>query len=706
MVKSIIDGSITYVETTKIDATDMGHDAVQFEIELFPDTEASIALGNIRYTYADKGVLYIPVYLLKGDAVVEQIGVYEFPTALLTQLLDEDNDFDITRLDNPLPLYYTFFNQKFLEKVVGKKKLKKVEPKDASDEPEDALDELGDALDELEDDVLGEFEDDALEDFSDVDSDKWTSPNKPTVLDEILGQESNPGDAISERESYKPNKRDVWVQKYMKSSQYSLLDNEGKGDCFFAVIRDAYKGIPEDMSVKQLRGLISDAATQKIFDDFKEQYDMYNSEIIKTKKAQVDIVNELKTIKGKFNGDISRNEKKDLISQANILTKNFKIAKKENANAKILISDYLWLASITDLSQFKAKLKTCKFWAEAWAINTLERILNIKIIILSKENYENGDTDNVLQCGSMVDNEIESKGSFDPKHYIIAAYSGDHYMLVKYKTKRIFNFETLPHAIKELIVEKCMEKIEGIYNMIPKFKNMKQNSSMNQLSEDLEIVELPKADTGAEDFGMREMEKFDEGLESMKDVKFNKDIVFQFSSKSSGKPSPGKGAGEKIGPSDAVKFAELVSIKDWRKVLSNFSKGEFNLDGKKWLTVEHFYHASKFKNGNPEFAEQFSLDSGSDISKDPAMAKGAGGKTGKFKKNQIRPKNIKLDTDFFDSKENERAMYRGQMAKYSQVPLAKQVLLATKDAKLHHFSRGSPPIVFYDSMKIREILSK
>ena len=78
MVKSIIESSITYPETTNIDTTDMGYDAVQFEIELFPDIEATIALGNIRYTYADKGVLYIPVYLLKGDTVIEKIGVYEF----------------------------------------------------------------------------------------------------------------------------------------------------------------------------------------------------------------------------------------------------------------------------------------------------------------------------------------------------------------------------------------------------------------------------------------------------------------------------------------------------------------------------------------------------------------------------------------------------------------------------------------------------
>ena len=154
-----------------------------------------------------------------------------------------------------------------------------------------------------------------------------------------------------------------------------------------------------------------------------------------------------------------------------------------------------------------------------------------------------------------------------------------------------------------------------------------------------------------------------------------------------------------------MKFAELAGIKNWRKVLSNFFEGEFTLDGKRWLSVEHFYHASKFKKNNPDFYALFSLDSDSEISKSPAMAKGAGGKTGKFKGKQIRSKKIKIDDDFFSSKENEKAMYRGQMAKYKQVDEAKRVLMATKDAKLQHFVRGSQPIIFYDTMKIREVLS-
>ena len=83
---------------------------------------------------------------------------------------------------------------------------------------------------------------------------------------------------------------------------------------------------------------------------------------------------------------------------------------------------------------------------------------------------------------------------------------------------------------------------------------------------------LPKTDSGAEDIDLAAMEKYDEGYLGMKQISFDPDIVFQFYSKSSGKPKPGKGSGEKIGKGKTLEFATLAAIPEWRKVLSNFYK--------------------------------------------------------------------------------------------------------------------------------------
>ncbi len=49
---------------------------------------------------------------------------------------------------------------------------------------------------------------------------------------------------------------------------------------------------------------------------------------------------------------------------------------------------------------------------------------------------------------------------------------------------------------------------------------------------------------------------------------------------------PGKGANEAGSPSD---FPELVNIKDWRKVLSNFYESPIVYENKTYRTWEHAY---------------------------------------------------------------------------------------------------------------------
>lgn len=657
MVSSNLDSSVEYPEIKKLNSVDEGFDASLYEVELYNSLECVIAVGNINNTHKDKGVYFMSVYLVVGDSMGDQIGIYECLESNYTNLLDDDNDLDLDKLDNPIPLLFSFVTPDYLRRTLKIKRTANIHV----DEPLDSVDEPLVSGDDEPDKGLN-FDDLVQQDDNDV-----IKSIEITMMEE----------SIEERKNYKKKGSHKWVQKFMRNKKFGINDVEAQGDCFFAVIREAFKGINKDITVEQIRYELSKRVTPEIYEGYKQQYEMYSQSINDSNKRMVEIHTKISELKKQNQKERNPKIKKQIIDESKPLIIEFQRVKRERKNAMEISADFQFMKKINTMDDFKKKIQTCSFWADIWSINLIEMFLNIKVVILSSEKYNDGDTDNVLLCSSFIDDSIKI---FRPKYYILADHNGNHYKLITYNGKRIFTFETIPYDIKQMIIDKCMEKQAGIFNLIPKFIKLKSKN----------VLEDKK-----------------ETKETMVDVHYDENTTFQFYSKSSSKPLPGKGAGEKIQTNEIPLYQELQSIPDWRKVLSNFWVGPFNLDGHKWSSVEHFYHANKFKKNNPEFYLTFTLDTGGgELSKNTVMAKGAGGKTGKFQGKKIRPKTITMDPDFFTSKRNELEMERGQQAKYEQNPLATRVLLATGTAKLQHFIRGNSPIIFYDTMRIREKLRK
>jgi predicted NAD-dependent protein-ADP-ribosyltransferase YbiA (DUF1768 family) len=185
---------------------------------------------------------------------------------------------------------------------------------------------------------------------------------------------------------------------------------------------------------------------------------------------------------------------------------------------------------------------------------------------------------------------------------------------------------------------------------------------------------------------------------------YTEEDVLMFYINSSNKFYPGEGKGEKI--KDRNKYERLSKIDNWRQKLSNQWISEFTLDGLKWLSVEHYYQASKFKNNNHAYYLQFSLNSGSNLSKDPIMAHGAGSTTGRVNGKLFRNKEIKIDPDFFNGR-SEKEMFNAQYKKFKEHKDLQKVLLYTNNAKLMHYRiKKKQPIFFKGLVYIRYLLQK
>jgi len=673
MVLSKLNSDVSYPEFKSVDSGDLKTEANLYQLEI-KEIDVIVAIGNAKNTFEDKNIIYFPIYLVKYNNKVVQIGIYEIKASDYLSYLDDYNNLDVEKMEEPL--IYSFATKEYINKLHLKPDvpLRRIE---GVDKEEGEVTDSGDEGDEEE----GEVEYNEYYELPKEREDIFII-TKGVPLPPLLKEESKK-QAKDYREKYHESTKDTWVEKFMKNTNYNIVDNEGGGDCLFATVRDAFSSIAQQTSVNKLRKKLSTEASEKIFLNYKEQYDMYTSALIRDTNQIKELEAEYTLLRQRFTEIIDRGEQKLVSSEAKrVKSEHDKLVEEKKVTSQML-KEYKFMKGVDTLETFKNKIKKCDFWADTWAISTLERILNIKFVVMSSELYKAGDTKNVLQCGQLNDTILEQRGRFTPEFYIMIDHTGEHYKLIGYKKKLIFKFSEVPYDIKKMIAEKCMEKNAGPFAIIPDFQKFKAGQTKNVIKE----------------------AQYEDISESKLRGLYNDDIVFQFYSKSVGKPLPGKGNGEKI-PNERMKeFSELATIPDWRKKLSNFWVQPFSLDNHQWASVEHYYQGSKFKKTHPDFYLSFSLDSGTDLSKDPAMAKAAGGKTGKFKGELLRPFEVKTDSDFFGKRES-REIYNAQFAKFTQNEDLKKLLLATNDSKLTHFIKGSEPIVFDELMLIRDKIKR
>ena len=164
-----------------------------------------------------------------------------------------------------------------------------------------------------------------------------------------------------------------------------------------------------------------------------------------------------------------------------------------------------------------------------------------------------------------------------------------------------------------------------------------------------------------------------------------------FYSKSSDKP-PGKGTNEFV--QDFSKYNNLKNIPDWRKVLSNFYVAPFTFEGYTYKSVEHAFQGYKIGMIDKEKGLRFTVESGHSIGQGDGLTARKNRKLVVLSNNQL----------FEWNKVKSNILGKILMEKFMQVPLAKDVLLETKDAILLHGAMG-PATRQYELEKVRSLLN-
>ena len=286
--------------------------------------------------------------------------------------------------------------------------------------------------------------------------------NKTATLLPLLPEESKEQSDQLKKE-FQESSRNNWIENFRRNNQYKIIDNEGGGDCFFAVIRDAFRQAGKETTVEKLRALLANDATEEMYEQSRSLYTATLAEFQEKEREMKDIKKVLDQLKRR----IEKNKGTNQAQEAEILKSvkgelaKYNRAKEEKKQAQELLAEFAHMNGVDSLEKFRQFILTSGYWADTWAISTLERLLNIKVIVLSKEAFDSGDVDSVMNCGQLNDTQLEEKGSFEPDFYVITSYTGNHYTLVSYKDKRIFKFNELPYDVKIMVITKCLEKNAG-----------------------------------------------------------------------------------------------------------------------------------------------------------------------------------------------------------------------------------------------------
>lgn len=624
---------IQYNESSEIDPADFKHETYEHEVRQ-GNTIIPVVFGKIKKTHIGHEVLYCSMYSITEGQDATRIGILEFPSDKASQYTDDNGGFVCE--DENIP-----FKPLFFVKV-------------ATDKKNDTKhNQKPDKRPDTKDDVFTlKMPAEALTSQSKTFS--LGSPIVPSLPEETKE------DSRQAKDDYTTSPSDCWVAKFMSNKNYKIHE---VGGCILASVFNALNTIGKIITIEQMRELLANQTTEEEFHTRRDAFLKYEDEHKSRERIIGGLKDTLTTYKNRVKKatNLTTIERQQIVLNAKKIKEDITVLLNENRKNELFAKQYMEpdftaLRSITTPEQYKEFIKSTRFCPSVQAV---ERVLNIKLIVLDEDAFNDKAEDSVLHCGQP---DTKPMSAFC---YIIVSRRKYGYHLVSYKNKQAFAFSEVPYDIKMLILNKCMENNAGSYQAIPDIRNL-------QLRLGMRIPSSPS----------------DEEQQSK--------IVFMIGPNAPRTALPGCGSGECIPLEERFRYIQLIG-KPWRRMLDDADTQTRFTMGRRFASVENAYQSRKFINGFPDFAELFAENANSPFSADARLAKIAGGP----KPNEYRPKNVVIDRDFY----GERCFkdkFEALKAKFSQNLDAQAILVATHPAHIVEFVRGRPPEIRHDLMRLRD----
>jgi predicted NAD-dependent protein-ADP-ribosyltransferase YbiA (DUF1768 family) len=643
--------STSYDESSDVDPNDFRHETYEYDVFLKGSrSPVSVVFGKIKTNRVDKKVLYCFAYYVNKQGEASRVGVLEIPSVAASIYTDDNGGF-VCEEGTKMPdvLFYSRVNQEYLRSL---------------DEPANVKSALA---------PITKSAPVPIDDVFTIKTSKTETPSLSIFSTDIHRKhvatlpEETREDAQQIKAAYAVSPSDEWITKFMKNKHYRLHDT---GGCLLSAVFHAFNQIGENVSADKLRELLSNAADDEEFRTNLNAYKEYENVITDNERTITKLKDTMNTLKTRNKRtDISTTERHQIVGGAKKTKQDITDVMHDNHKHEHFAKrhpdpNFLSMRGVGTFDKFKDLVKSSKYCPDKWGVPVLERVLNIKFIVLSEDSHKDKSPDGVLVCGEEPDKPLS------PNFYIIVSKRKSNYALVSYKDKKILTFSEVPYDVKMLVLNKCMEHNAGDFHQIQDFRNMKSRMNIpNDIHADTDDVNP---------------------------------IVFMFSAASQVDTMPGYGSGERIPKGDVLKFIQLSSVVDWRNKLDDsYTGAPFTLHGKRYASVEHAYQSRKYVNGYPDFADMFSADGAvKELATNPHLAKLAGGKA----KHALRPLHVKhIDKDFYGER-CIREKYEALKAKFEQNLDLSQMLLSTHPAKLTEFVRGKRPETRHDLMRVRDHL--